>query len=126
MSEMTLIQIIAAERIAVAVAWVVIGAIGIASFVRLMGRVSRKGDVGWASLALIAAGLLIFQWRGLAGHVPPSGDPMVAIALLSFLLSAIGIFIARGLRAPEGHQRAALLSHAVVLLALLGAGLLSS
>jgi hypothetical protein len=120
-----MIHIITGLRVSVTVAWAIIFYMALWPTCRVVTGRTSKGDLGWASLLLIAIGLLLFQWRALAGFTPPVSDPFVAIALFSFLLSAVGVFIARSLKAPEGHQRAAVVSHLALVLGCTVAGLLS-
>lgn len=126
MPDAFLFPLIVGLRIAVAVSWSIIGVLGFAGLTRLAGRVGQKGDVPWAALTFVAAGLLIFQWGALTGEIAVENDPLVAIALLAFLIGAIGIFVARALRAPEEHQHATAVSYLAMIAALLAAGLLSS
>jgi hypothetical protein len=126
MSDRLLIEIITTLRVGVATSWAIITAIGFCAFVRLIAQCARPGDLRWASSMMIGIGLLIFQWRALADYTPSVPDPFAAIALFSFFVSGIVTLYVRYSNAPEGHERAAVLSHAGMIVMLLGAGLLSS
>lgn len=119
------VKTIAALRVAVVLAWGLIGAWGLGALARVVFGHTHRGDYFWSSMAMLSFGLLIFQFRSLAGLAKPQTDYWTFAGLISLVLSAVGIFVTRALSAPDEHKRAALISHLVVMVMILTAGALS-
>lgn len=122
---LTAAKTVAALRVAVALAWGAIGAWGTPSMYRVFAKRAIRGDYFWASMLMLAVGLLIFQISSLSGVGVPRTDIYTLAGLVSLFLSAIGIFVTRSLSAPDEHKRAALISHVILLAICIVVGLLT-
>lgn len=122
---LTAAKTVAALRVAVALAWGAIGAWGVPSMCRVFAKRTIRGDYFWASMMMLAVGLLIFQISALSGVGVPRTDIYTLTGLVSLFLSAIGIFVTRSLSAPDEHKRAALISHVILLAICIVVGLLT-
>lgn len=121
-----LMEIIVVERVLVGVLWAGLIWAGVPSIINVLFGSRDRRQIGMGSVALIGAGILIFQWRTLLGAIPPVADPWVAIALANFLMSAVGIYLTRVLHAPPARQRILLLTHAGTFVILCTAGALAA
>lgn len=122
---LTAAKTVAALRVAVALSWGAIGAWGVPSMARVFAKRTIRGDYFWASMMMLAVGLLIFQISALSGVGVPRTDIYTLTGLVSLFLSAIGIFVTRSLAAPDEHKRAALISHVILLAICIVVGLLT-
>jgi len=122
---LTAAKTVAALRVAVALAWGAIGAWGVPSMCRVFVKRTIRHDYFWASMLMLAVGLLIFQISALSGVGVPRTDIYTLTGLVSLFLSAIGIFVTRSLAAPDEHKRAALISHVILLAICIVVGLLT-
>lgn len=106
------------------IAWGIVGFWGSWSFIAVCIRRFVFRDTIWAALFLLAIGVEVGQIRVLAGVVPHETDQWITLSLVSVFLSAVGIFGARAYQAPDGHKRAALIAHGLILLILFTVGVL--
>lgn len=122
---LTAAKTVAALRVAVALAWGAIGIWGVPSMLRVIAGRTIRGDYFWASMMMLAVGLLIFQIRSLTGIGPMGTDIYTLTGLVSLFLSAVGIFVTRSLSAPDEHKRAALITHMILVAICFLVGLLT-
>lgn len=120
-----LARVVMALRVAVVVAYAIIGAWGAgASWCVIQHRATRE-DYFWSSMLFVTVGLFIFQYRAITGLWSPGTDTWSAVALSSFLLAAAALFYARSFAAAQEHRRAVLICHLLLLGGVIVAGLLS-
>jgi len=118
-------RIVMALRVAVVIAYCIIFAWGVASTICVIRRQAVREDYFWSSLMFVAIGLFIFQYRAITGLWVPGTDTWSAVALVSFLAAAAGLFFARSRSAPPEHRRAVLICDILLLVGVIIAGLLS-
>ncbi len=116
MTSHELARLMLGERIAVLMVWSIVITLALPDLWKVVRGVAVNGEWKRAVLVLIGLGCITYQFRGLSGRVIAPPEFGSFFALTQFLAAGLIVILVWDSRAPDGHKRAAILSHLAVVI----------